>query len=584
MIRTEVNDMEKDKLQPVEWLIIGLMMLAGLLTIWRCFYSVDLTDESYIYGDALATIKGNLPYVHNFSEGSGQSMVTMVFLWIYMKMVPSLTGVVLYMRLCFAILRLLEVYGIYRLLRKKHERIPVLLGCSILTVWHYFSNYFSYNMNSTWLILLVSVILYVYFDANRDRNKYLILFVAGILSALGVFANPFYVLGVAEFVTLLLLFSPQKEKIKTALIYCAGGIVQGLVVLISLCVQAGFKKFLKGIKYMLIYSSQLSSVNRIKRIKRYFGAYWLMFLIMLLAFLVVYFIYKNRKLNAGVLATEVSLISGTIYIAVISRMCLDIWTVGGYLGTVATVLGIALFIKYREKLLLFIGLPFISFTVLEIFCSKTAHVDVHTAFAIPTLVGIIVFCYERSGNQERKVGFVATFLIFASILISDVFYVYRDAPLWELNTKMPTGVYKGLFTTELNAECVPEVEAYIRENTSEDEYISFRDCVPFAYLMFEGKCCDIQTWDSLEYTLGWNNDHSMYNYFKAREHIPDKVIYIDFGRDKKLSIEDDDWLFNRFIESYYDCVCEEQMNEMFRFMIFEYEGTFDGDFSCWTID
>ena len=163
--------MRKTKLQPIEYVIIGLMITAGLLTIWRCFYTVDLTDESYIYADALATIKGNIPYVHNFTESAGMSFVTMVFLWIYMKLVPSLSGVVLYMRLCFAILRLVEVYAIYKLLRKKHDRVPVLLGCSVLVVWHYFSNYFSYNTVSIWLFLLVAVVLYANIDRERTQKE-----------------------------------------------------------------------------------------------------------------------------------------------------------------------------------------------------------------------------------------------------------------------------------------------------------------------------------------------------------------------------------------------------------------------------
>ena len=176
--------MQEKKLQPVEYVIIGLMIIAGLLTIWRCFYTVDLTDESYIYADALATIKGNIPYAHNFTEGAGMSFITMVFLWVYMRIVPSLAGVVLYLRLCFATLRLFEVYVIYKLLRKKHDRMPVLLGCSILVVWHYFSNYFSYNTIPVFLILLVGVVFYVNVDSDRTKKTYLTFGIMGVLSAL----------------------------------------------------------------------------------------------------------------------------------------------------------------------------------------------------------------------------------------------------------------------------------------------------------------------------------------------------------------------------------------------------------------
>lgn len=563
----------KNKLRPIEYAILGSIVVAGLLTIWRCFYTVDITDESYIYADALATIKGNIPYAHNFTEGAGMSFVTMVFLWIYMKLVPSLSGVVLYMRLCFAILRLFEVYAIYRLLRRKHDRIPVLLGCSVLTVWHYFSNYFSYNTISIWLFLLVSVILYVNIDSERDVRLYIIFALTGVLSALSVFANPFYAVSLVEIVIIIFALSPNKYKVKSVASYCLGVVVQGLVVLVGICLQTSFKAFLLGIKSMLLVGETQSSFNRVKRIRKYFERYWLLFLLMFLAFLVGYLVNKLRKDGSRILAIELALIAGTCFAIAHSNLCRDIWQIGGDIGTAVTYIAFALYVIKKNKLFWFTSLPFITITFLELLCSKGGSVGIHSSFAVVSLVGTLIVLYENGSKIERVTAKVATALICAGILIADVFYVYRDDPLSTLHTRVPAGVYKGLISSEENAKCLPEMEEYLRSTISPDEYIMFRDCVPFAYLMFEAKCCDIKTWDPLDYSYGKYPEATIvYQYFENKGHVPDEIIYIDFGRDVIVSAEDEDWAFNDWLDEHYYYDDEFWLNEKFRVLRFKQIG------------
>ena len=42
----------------------------------------------------------------------------------------------------------------------------------------------------------------------------------------------------------------------------------------------------------------------------------------------------------------------------------------------------------------------------------------------------------------------------------------------------------------------------------------------------------------------------MFDYFSIVDKVPNKIIYIDFGRDEKLSIYND-WKFNNFVNKYY---------------------------------
>ena len=64
--------------------------------------------------------------------------------------------------------------------------------------------------------------------------------------------------------------------------------------------------------------------------------------------------------------------------------------------------------------------------------------------------------------------------------------------------------------------------------------------------------------------------------------IPDKIIYIDFGKDEKLSYFKTDFKYNDWVNAYYDLIEDVNLNEtFFHIMVFQYNGTFDGDYQWW---
>lgn len=64
--------------------------------------------------------------------------------------------------------------------------------------------------------------------------------------------------------------------------------------------------------------------------------------------------------------------------------------------------------------------------------------------------------------------------------------------------------------------------------------------------------------------------------------IPDKIIYVDFGRDPNLSIEDPEFRYNDWVNAYYDLVEDVNLNGTYRrIMVYQYNGTFDGDYQYW---
>lgn len=101
-------------------------------------------------------------------------------------------------------------------------------------------------------------------------------------------------------------------------------------------------------------------------------------------------------------------------------------------------------------------------------------------------------------------------------------------------------------------------------------------------MMHRGVMCDKATWDCLNYSYQKNAPANLYEFYQRRGAFPQKYIYVDFGRDENLSIEDEDFKFNEFINTYYTKTADFALNETFyHIMVYEYQGGFDGDFAYW---
>ena len=154
-----------------------------------------------------------------------------------------------------------------------------------------------------------------------------------------------------------------------------------------------------------------------------------------------------------------------------------------------------------------------------------------------------------------------------------------------MTCRVQSGVYKGLYTSPTRARDLPAMEQYLNSVIGEHESYSFRDNSPFAYLMtHKGQVCDLQTWDSLQYFCKKNSPEVLYDYYRVRDMIPDKIIYIQRGSeaDQILSVQDTGWKYNKWIESYYDLVERVELNDTFPLiLVYQYNGTFDGDYQRW---
>ena len=376
----------------------------------------------------------------------------------------------------------------------------------------------------------------------------------------------------------------KESKLKYVLLYCGGGLLVAFTVLFIIVCKTSFFKFYSGLRILSLVVKQSESFSKIQVWIVYFARYRWLFATILATFLITYFITKKiNKIDNFYLAVSVAFLSGSIFsLVTFFIMGFDLRIVGCYFGSVGLLLSILIGVIKREKLVLFISLPFFLFLILELSGQRNGGDTLHPSLAVPTLIAVILLAYRNSDKYARWILGMAVVLVSLQLLYADVVFSYGDDPIKTLNVKVEDGVYKGLMTSEIKAKSVVEIENWIARETNDCDSVMFRDNVPFAYLMYKGHTPELQAWDMLNYSAGWKkNAKIMYNNFKNRGEYPKRIIYIDFGRDECLSIETE-YEFNDWVNAYYNFVKEEQINEMFRAKIYDYNGAFDGDYSKWT--
>ncbi len=94
------------------------------------------------------------------------------------------------------------------------------------------------------------------------------------------------------------------------------------------------------------------------------------------------------------------------------------------------------------------------------------------------------------------------------------------------------------------------MECVISEMVNEEDTIMFLDWSSFGYLMTDGKVFAPSSLD-ISYSYQVDQPEILYDYFRMKRQIPTKIVYIDYEGEKRLSIEDLNWKFNVFVNTYY---------------------------------
>lgn len=580
-----------------ELIAFAFIIAAAGLMLNRAFYGTEITDEAYYYADGLSVLQGNLPYAYNNSSAAGMTLLMVIPMAVYRLIQPDMAGLFLYMRICYVVFKLLALTLIYFLLRKTLDRRKLLWVIAILLPYIggiYQS--FSYNTVGKYMVLISGILIACALghDCRGTRKEAIMLFTAGFLSAIGVFAHPLQAASVSVLAILLFLYRKGSflNRLKGVVLYSLGGFTEILIVLIPISMLAGMDTTYSGIHELLFGQSTMRGTSvhihfsdRWNQLINAYGHDWKIMTAIAIVPIAILSLMRMVSKVKWTLRDQLLLAGSISFITICLCKKFDFSftnTIGGLILWLAFIFPLI----RKEKLFVFVALPFIAFFTAELMLVKNGGVRMRSVFLYPILFVWLFTAFQSKKVLVAAVSVAVSVLTTVSLIKADYSFVYRDSPIKDLTYRVPGGVYKGIYTTEQRGRDLMELEEYIAANTAPDEKVQFRDNTPAAYLMHtKGSISDVRTWDCMQHTykvtFKTNSPLGMYKYYKRSNSIPDKIIYVDFGRDPRLSIEEPDWKYNKFVNTYYDKQSEVRLNKTFRVLVYKYNGNFDGNYDRW---
>ncbi len=568
--------------KPAKTLILGFEIIFILIVFFvlvnRIKYGVEFSDESWYVAEPYAVAEmGSVPFVNNISQSPGFTIPLAFAFKIFCLINGGTEGIVFFSRCLFlAVSFFTALITVFILNKYTSLKIPTITIIPLAVATNTGYNLYAINYHTIGLIYLPLILAFVYAEYNDNSKKSFIWGgLAGIFAARAIIGTV-HIISALFIIFLTLCFQKKTKKIAGIL---SGCLLVGLIIICSVCLKYGFIRLLFWLKMYLnqgyfLMGNLWNFSNSARAITQMFKYAIIMFV----AMGIVRIILKKPIAFDFLLKSVVIILLAIGIVYSIKR--------NDYLGTRISYLSWFLpflygFYSVRQstcnKYIMLISFSYLCIFLFVSFTTATGF-DRGKAYwlSVPAIITVVMLFNESreepfsmnyiSGILKNivNVGVICILLFFAFFKIWVIFdYIYRDDDISKLTYKVDEGIWKGLYTSEKKAACIVDTEKYLKSITKTDDYILCLDWVSFGYMMVNGKICSPTTLDACHYTYNVNTPNPYYMYFASSNRVPDKIIYIDYGRDKIVSIDNPKWKFNEFVNSFY----QEQhrySNELFK--------------------
>lgn len=558
--------------------LIAAYVIVLLALIQRIIYGVETTDEALYVAEGFIFTQGATPYANMWLHTSGFALLNAPFVWLYVFITGSTAGVMLYFRIISLLLKLIVALLICFIMRPHMKaRITALWLLPFVAFVPHSIITMSYNTWSITLLMLACIML-TRTILSADQNQKLFLgSIAGSLIALTILSYPSSIITGIMLAALLFVHEEKVHRSghRAFYGYLLGGFLTALVLTLFFVARTGdFNSLYEGLKIIVEDNPYLKMPKEITKESLHIFLIYIIknwIVLVLVSYIFMRLPISNKETKAiFILIFILSFLfyhSFTIcsnYLRII-RITVSYVQITDIICRLFFPISLILYQCIKQKnreaqiLLLFILLPALIFYLSSSFSSIYGIRRNYYFLAQGTLL-IIPFVYWAINDltllkHRKEASFWGTLLtgcMFIFIFLLNYYgYMYRDDSLAELDYKVKTGIYKGLYTTKTKGENLETLEKTIRSETNSTEKILFMDNVPMAYLMTDAQHCAPSTWDIQFYSYKFTDDAMLQKYFKATKRTPDKIIYIFTGIDKTLSIDSEDYKFNNYVNANY---------------------------------
>lgn len=541
------------------FIMIILVISSVILLYWRCVRGVEMTDEIHGIASMLHILQGKKPFMTSWDVHPGWCLQVFLF-GIYYK-IKGTEGIVffsrlIYVSLSFFLISILIVF-LNRKLEYKKGGFYFELLLLFTTITHVAGSGFQFNYNniSAYGLLTVSFLMI----ESKGKRRNIFYFLLGIIMGCLCINYP-YMIFIAVLLTIYIWAENVKDGVITKiLLYAGGGVVVALCFMGWIFRGGSWNLFFTALKEILNSPHETIKGNidirfvykvfiiPLRDVLRY--QYLLLIYILVQCTESVLSRRTHRRFSLHLVIFCVYVATIAIHYNIADQYAFSVKLFIASLVWICVDKGLEL-----KKYALYFEFAF-AFCILYGFASdnKNVLIGVH----ITTL--IIVFATSRAiidrlrteKDFVRAFVSITMFIVLAFPGIKGCFeYVYGDEPVKLLTTKVESGVYRGLYTTEKRAEFVVEFERELREHVDERKSICVVTKEPMIYVMSEARICTPLTWDPQFLNRGFTSAAPVLDYFEAIHETPDIIAattssIADFYENDKYEI-------NGFIKENYD--------------------------------
>jgi len=502
------------------WFLAGLLGI-GIVLFWRCFYSVNTTDEAYYIGTVYRLWFGDGMLCDEWNPTQQMcSFWLYPFYALFRLILGSNDGMILAFRLLYIVFQLFISGYLYGKL-KKFGYIGFLPIFFYLLSTAFNINSLSYNTmaNSALIALLVTL-------AMMEKPDWKNCFWCGIFASLVVMGNPYavfaYVLYGAACVVLALIFKKSEKKVPVVLqfakflkmILTAAG-VMALFLLFTFW-HATLERIMKNLPYIIGDQEHVQRWNvKISDYFRYFREHYKGAVLVPVIVSISASFDKDRVKHGAVymVLTVLSIVPYMIYHGLVSDYVpINLVTVPiCFLGLPAYVVS-----KKRLNRVFYIWyLPAMVYPFIVQITSNTGPLAVSAGFVTAGAASVLLAAFWAMEQEDGLVKKILYAVILAQLLIMfflRITYVWVDAPLSELTTKMDRGAAKGLYTTEETVLFYDEMYDDIDVlNMTEEDGLLVVGSEPLLYLYADRQVASYSTWQV------YTNETRLYRYYEIHD-------------------------------------------------------------------
>ena len=511
--------MEKVKKQNL-WFLAGLLGI-GMILFWRCFYSVNTTDEAYYIGTVYRLWFGDGMLCDEWNPTQQMcSFWLYPFYALFRLILGSNDGMILAFRLLYIVFQIFISGYMYGKL-KKFGYISFFPIFFYLLSTAFNINSLSYNTmaNSALAALLVTLVM-------MEKPDWKNCVWCGIFASIVVMGNPYavfaYVLYGAACAAVTFLFKKLHKETPVSLQFTtffkmsltAAGVM--VVFLLFTFWHATLERIVKNLPYIVGDQEHVQRWNvKISDYFRYFREHYLGAAIVPVVVSAIA-LFDKKCVKHGAIYMGLSVVS--IFPYMIYHGLISDYVPINLVTVPICFLGVTAYVVSEKKLhrVFYIWyLPAMIYPFIVQITSNTGPLAVSAGFVTAGAASVLLaasWAMEQENSMIKNALHGVIVLQLVIMLFLRITYVWVDSPMSELTTKVERGAAKGLYTTEVVAQYYEEMYDDIDAlNMTEEDGFLVVGSEPLLYLYADRQVASYSTWQV------YTNETRLYRYYEIHD-------------------------------------------------------------------